>query len=143
MPTSDRWAGEVERVCQAALDCAPADRAAFLDRACAGDPALRREVEALLAHTSAADRFIESPALDVAARQIAAGAAVRIGEHLGPYEVTGMLGAGGMGEVYRARDSHLGRDVAIKILPPIFLADPERLARFEREARVLASLNHP
>jgi len=133
---------ELERICQEALDCASADRAAFLDRACAGDTALRREVEALLAQASAAEGFIESPALDVAARQIAA-AAVRIGERVGPYEVTGRLGAGGMGEVYRARDSQLGRDVAIKILPTIFLTDPERLARFEREARVLASLNHP
>ena len=138
-----RRESDVERVCQAALDCASADRAAFLDRACGGDAALRREVEALLAHASAAERFIESPAVDVAAQEIAAAAAVRIGERLGPYEVTGTLGAGGMGEVYRARDSHLGRDVAIKILPTIFLADPGRLSRFEREARVLASLNHP
>ena len=134
---------DVERVCQAALDYAAADRAAFLDRACAGDTALRGEVEALLAQATAAEGFIEAPALDVAARQVAAGAAARVGERLGPYEVTGTLGAGGMGEVYRARDSHLGRDVAIKILPTIFLTDPERLARFEREARVLASLNHP
>ena len=62
---------------------------------------------------------------------------------IGPYQVGELLGAGGMGEVYRARDSRLGRDVAIKILPPAFMADPERVARFEREARVLASLNHP
>ena len=66
-----------------------------------------------------------------------------LGSRLGPFEVTGLLGAGGMGDVYRARDTRLGRDVAIKILPPAFTADPDRLARFEREARVLASLNHP
>ena len=65
------------------------------------------------------------------------------GTRLGHYEVVGAIGAGGMGEVYRATDSLLGRDVAIKILPPAFAQDPERLARFEREARVLASLNHP
>ena len=65
------------------------------------------------------------------------------GTRLGPYEILGSLGAGGMGEVYRARDTKLGRDVAIKILPVSFASDPERLARFEREARVLASLNHP
>src|SRR5215472_9757623 len=65
------------------------------------------------------------------------------GSKLGPYEILATLGAGGMGEVYRARDSKLGRDVAIKILPPIFAEDAGRMARFEREARVLASLNHP
>src|SRR3954468_4961234 len=64
------------------------------------------------------------------------------GSHIGPYAVTGPLGKGGMGEVWRARDSRLGRDVAIKALPPEFALDPDRLARFEREAKVLASLNH-
>ncbi len=65
------------------------------------------------------------------------------GARLGPYEIQAPLGAGGMGEVYRARDTRLGRDVAIKILPEVFTSDPERLARFEREARMLAALNHP
>jgi len=65
------------------------------------------------------------------------------GTRLGPYEITGSLGAGGMGEVYRARDTRLNRDVAVKVLPELFLSDPERLARFEREAQLLASLNHP
>jgi serine/threonine protein kinase len=65
------------------------------------------------------------------------------GMRIGAYEVTGLLGAGGMGEVYRARDTRLGRDVALKLLPEVFAANPERLARFEREARTLASLNHP
>src|SRR6187401_1684187 len=65
------------------------------------------------------------------------------GTRLGPYDIISALGAGGMGEVYRARDSRLDRDVAIKILPPPFAADPDRLARFEREAKTLASLNHP
>jgi eukaryotic-like serine/threonine-protein kinase len=66
-----------------------------------------------------------------------------LGRTLGPYTIQARLGAGGMGEVYRARDSQLGRDVAIKILPRVFTSDPDRLARFEREARVLAALNHP
>jgi serine/threonine protein kinase len=65
------------------------------------------------------------------------------GTRLGPYEVTALLGVGGMGEVYRAHDTKLERDVAIKVLPPAFMADAERLTRFEREARLLASLNHP
>src|SRR5215510_12456364 len=67
----------------------------------------------------------------------------RIGRQIGSYQILDLLGAGGMGEVYRARDTKLGRDVAIKILPRAFTTDPERLARFEREARVLAALNHP
>ena len=65
------------------------------------------------------------------------------GARLGPYEILSSIGAGGMGEVYRARDTRLQRDVAIKVLPDLFAADPERLARFEREAQMLASLNHP
>ena len=65
------------------------------------------------------------------------------GTRIGPYEITGRLGAGGMGEVYRARDARLNRDVAIKVLPEAFALDDERLARFRREAQVLASLNHP
>src|ERR1043166_2175994 len=65
------------------------------------------------------------------------------GARLGPYEVVSAIGAGGMGEVYRARDTRLGRDVAIKVLPDSFASDPDRLARFEREAQLLASLNHP
>ncbi len=64
------------------------------------------------------------------------------GTRLGPYEIQGLLGAGGMGEVFRARDTRLGREVALKLLPDDFAADPERVARFEREAKVLASLNH-
>ena len=65
------------------------------------------------------------------------------GSRLGAYEIVAPLGAGGMGEVYRARDTKLGRDVALKLLPDAFASDPDRLARFQREAHVLASLNHP
>ena len=69
--------------------------------------------------------------------------AVAAGAKLGPYEILALIGAGGMGEVYRARDTKLKRDVALKVLPEAFASDPERLARFQREAEVLASLNHP
>src|ERR1700748_3107095 len=65
------------------------------------------------------------------------------GTQLGPYEVLELIGAGGMGEVYRARDTRLGRDVAVKVLPASFASDPERLRRFEQEARAVAALNHP
>ena len=68
---------------------------------------------------------------------------LQVGSRLGPYSVTAKIGEGGMGEVYRARDTTLDRDVALKVLPDAFTADPDRLARFEREAKVLASLNHP
>src|SRR6266853_6432520 len=69
--------------------------------------------------------------------------ALSVGERLGPYEVLAPIGAGGMGEVYRARDTKLKREVAVKVLPEAFARDPERMARFQREAEVLASLNHP
>ena len=88
--------------------------------------------------------FLEDPALAAAAPMISeTGPSVLTGRRLGVYQVQALLGVGGMGEVYRAHDTRLRRDVAIKILPRAFTADPDRLARFEREARVLASLNHP
>jgi serine/threonine protein kinase len=68
--------------------------------------------------------------------------ALAAGQHLGPYEILSLLGAGGMGEVYRARDTQLKRDVAVKVLPSDVAADPDRLSRFQREAEILASLNH-
>ena len=115
---------------------------AFLDEACGGDADLRRQVELLLAKAEEAGSFLETPAMrDITVTQTAAVAL--LGRQFGPYRILSPLGAGGMGEVYRAHDSKLGRDVAIKTLPPEFARDPERLARFRREARTLASLNHP
>ena len=112
--------------------------------ACGHDDALRREVEALLAHAQTAEGFLEAPIGEVAAHVLAdERAASLVGRQIGSYEILSLLGAGGMGEVYRARDTKLGRDVAIKVVADVFLSDPERLARFEREARVLATLNHP
>ena len=110
------------------------------------DPTKRceREVEALLAHAQTAEGFLEASMGEVAAQVLADehGASL-VGRQIGPYEILSLLGKGGMGEVYRARDTKLGRDVAIKVVADAFLSDPERLARFEREARVLATLNHP
>jgi serine/threonine protein kinase/Tol biopolymer transport system component len=131
---------EIERICQAALECPHPEREAFLAKTCGGDGDLRREVERLLAHESAASGFLETPA--VAAHGLSQPA-LQVGQQLGVYTILSSLGSGGMGEVYRARDATLGREVAIKALPPIFTGDAERLARFEREARLLAALNHP
>jgi serine/threonine protein kinase len=124
-----------------ALEKPAAERDAFLTEACAGDDALRQEVESLLAYESASPPFLEAPAAVALGR--AATGQTMIGETLGSFRIVGKLGEGGMGEVYRARDNKLGRDVAIKILPPHFSADSERRARFAREARTLATLNHP
>jgi serine/threonine-protein kinase len=134
----------IEDVCDAALDRDVRDRAAFVEAACAGDETLRREVEALLAHAQKGEAFLASPIGEVAAQVLAdAPDTSLVGQQIGTYTILSRLGAGGMGEVYRARDSRLHRDVALKILPPAFAADPDRLTRFQREAHILASLNHP
>ena len=106
---------------------------------------VQHEVESLLAHEEAVADFIETPALHAAAslEGTQAEAPPMTGGQIGPYKILSLLGVGGMGEVYRARDTKLGRDVAIKILPSLFTHDSDRRARFEREARLLASLNHP
>ena len=108
---------------------------------------LRREVESLLALEGNAENFMESSALEAVAEQLAKEQpllrTLNPGTKLESYEILGPLGAGGMGEVYRARDSKLNRDVALKILPAIFADDADRMTRFRWEAQVLASLNHP
>jgi serine/threonine-protein kinase len=131
----------VERVCSEALECEPSARGAYLVEACAGDEDLRREVESLLAREARANGFLDSSPYVVDAATV--NRVLQPGVRLGPYLVLEQIGAGGMGEVYRAKDTNLGRDVAIKVLPEAFAQDPERLARFEREAKTLASLNHP
>jgi eukaryotic-like serine/threonine-protein kinase len=133
--TPDRWR-EIDRVWHAVLSRPEHERAAAVADLCSGDETLRGEVESLLTHVAQA----------TAAGFGAAAATARgslLGRHLGSYVVRRLLGAGGMGEVYQAHDATLGRDVALKIIPDPWLADPDRRARFEREARLLASLNHP
>jgi eukaryotic-like serine/threonine-protein kinase len=134
---------QVERICLGALDLEGTARRTYLDSACDGDADLRREVESLLAYEQAAEGFIHAPAVEHVARALAKSATLSSGDRIGPYEVLAVLGSGGMGEVYRARDTKLRRDVAIKVLPQLFLSDPTRRARFEQEARTLAALNHP
>jgi hypothetical protein len=132
----------IDDVCDAALVRDVRERAAFVAAACGDDEALRREVEALLAHAQRAERFLEMPIGEVAARLLAdRHRASLAGRQIGSLQILSLLGAGGMGDVYRARDTKLGRDVAIKVLADVFLSDPERLAGFEREAHVLATLN--
>ena len=139
----DRWR-RVEELYHAAAARAEGERAAFLREACAGDDDLLREVESLLAEGSSKEGVLELTAMAGAAQQVSdASAASLTGRRLGAYQILAPLGAGGMAEVYRARDTKLGREVAIKVLPAAFTANFERLARFEREARVLAALNHP
>ena len=99
-PARERWQ-RVEQLCQAALDCEAGERAAFLNQACAGDEGLRHEVESLLKHQEQAERFIETPALEVAAEAIASDQAGSVaGRHISHYQILSILGAGGMGEVY-------------------------------------------
>jgi serine/threonine protein kinase len=126
-------------VCQAALARPAAERSAFLDEACAGEPDLRRAVDAVLtgqgevATRGSAETTVWNPGQ----------AALTAGARLGPFEIQSFVGAGGMGEVYRGRDTRLGRAVAIKVLPPDLAASPERRHRFEQEARAVSLLNHP
>ena len=140
--TPERWQ-RIEALYHAAHAQPPDERAAFLADACPEDAALRGEVEALLNDPVSEDEFLRRPALAVA--QIVSRIALEdmTERPLGGYHLKALLGAGGMGEVYRAHDPKLGRDVAIKVLPQEFTSDPDRLARFEREARMLAALNHP
>src|SRR5262245_58366362 len=141
--TPERWQ-EVERLYYAALQRAQSERAAFLSDACVGDPTLRRVVESLLAGEGVVDHVLGTAALRAAASLIGDDtASPLVGGQFGSYTIQSLLGAGAMGAVYRARDTKLGRDVAIQVLPAVFTSDPERLRRFEREARVLAMLNHP
>jgi len=135
--TNDRWK-RIESLFHAARERAPADREAFLQEACAGDSSLHDEVASLLVTVGAS--FVDRGVEGVMSLQ---GGPSLTGRQLGPYAVGPLLGAGGMGEVYRARDTKLGRNVAIKILSARWLADADRITRFEREARLLASLNHP
>ena len=153
--SDDRWP-RVKALFQAAVELPTAERDAFLAAAAGDDDALRREVESLLTSDAANVSFLDRlpvagaallgdplTALPASRDQTLAHPVLTSGLRVGPYEVVAPLGAGAMGEVYRARDTKLNREVALKVLPELFAFDPDRLARFKHEAQVLASLNHP
>jgi len=138
----ERWQ-RIESLFLSALEKPPAERASFLDHACSTDHALRREVESLLAHESLAAGFLESGDSPMPTAEASPRALLSVGESIGPYSILELVGAGGMGEVYKAYDQRLQRNVAIKFLSHRFAADAASFQRFEREARAASSLSHP
>ncbi|MGH9760369.1 MAG: serine/threonine-protein kinase, partial [Blastocatellia bacterium] len=141
----ERWQ-QIDRLLDEALELAPEQRAAFLDRACAGDDSLRKEVESLLAHDERISGFIAAPALAEATAlsinsQIEGGSPPK--KKIGSYKVLRSIGSGGMGDVYLAVDQRLGRKVALKLLRTDLTCNQDRLRRFQQEARAASALNHP
>src|SRR5262245_47525704 len=142
-----QW-GQIKEIYDHALDLSNDEREGFLAEACGEDGDLRREVESLLAAHEDAGQFLQSPAVEVAAREIVADevtspAVQLIGRELASYKIVSLLGRGGMGEVYLAEDKRLHRKVALKLLPVQFTNDSERVRRFEREAKAASATNHP
>jgi non-specific serine/threonine protein kinase len=131
----DRWR-QIDKIFHDLIEQTPEQRASLLDRLCADDPSLKKEVEELIQAYERSGSFLDSTAPAPVAGSL-------FGRTLGSFEVKALIGCGGMGEVYRAHDTKLKRDVAIKVLPEEFSRDAERVSRFQREAEALASLNHP
>ena len=138
----DRWR-QVDLLLEEALELPQEERSSFLDCACAGDSRLRRDVDALLQAHQKSDGFLQETAIQVRARQIAVDQPSLIGRRVDHYQVLALIGVGGMGEVYRAKDVRLDREVAIKVLPDHLARNPDALDRFEREAQAVAALSHP
>ncbi len=144
-PNPDQWQ-RIYQLFGEATELPPNERTAFLQQACDDDD-VRQEVEALLVANDDAiadTAFLNTPALEVAAQAIAEEHAIaRIGKEIGHYRILSLLGRGGMGEVFLAQDTKLGRHVALKLLPPEFTRDSERVQRFRQEAHAVSALNHP
>src|SRR5580658_6744131 len=141
--TSERWR-KIEELYHLAQARDPNERGAFLAEACPGDAELQRQIEALLAQ-DADGQILDGPAAQLLSEttENPNAKSLSAGDKLGPYEIVAFIGAGGMGEVYKAQDSRLRRSVALKILPAEVSLDPKRRQRFERESRAVAALNHP
>lgn len=141
--TPERWQ-RVKEVFEAVLERDSSQRAVFLDEACDGDVALRREVESLIESYEKEKSFMSLPVMAAAAQSLLIEQAESlVGQMVGHYKILVPIGAGGMGEVYLAQDTRLGRQVALKLLPTYLSGDSDRLRRFEQEARAASSLNHP
>jgi len=140
--TPERWQ-QIDKLLGRAVEHEPGQRAAFLDEACAGDAELRREVESLLIYHTKAEQLLNRPALDLTAEKLAAEPPSLLGQSLGPYQIQSLLGAGGMGEVYKARDTRLNRTVAIKAVPRSLSDRADLRRRFVQEAKAASALNHP
>jgi len=141
--TPERWQ-QITNIFEAALEQPTGERVAFVNERCAGDEALRREVDAMLSSHQQASRFIEEPAVNVAARLTPkTDGASLVGKLISHYKVVSLVGSGGMGEVYLAEDTRLGRRVALKLLPEDLAKDEQRVNRLQQEARAASNLNHP
>ena len=139
----DRW-HRVKELFQSALEREPSQRTAFLDQACGGDDELQKEVESLIASHEKTGSFIDAPAFEAAAQVLREkNPELTPGQRIGHYKILSLLGAGGMGEVYLAQDTRLGRKLALKMLPASFTADQKQVRRFEQEAHAASALNHP
>ncbi|MBP1599833.1 MAG: prkC 29 [Acidobacteria bacterium] len=128
----ERWE-QISRIYHAALEAGDEDRGRFLAEACAGDPDLRAEVESLLSKHGQAGGFLGNPAIKEMASQLGDGPPSLLGRKLGPYQMLGLIGSGGMGEVYKALDTRLNRSVAIKVLPRHLSEQTDLRRRFEQD----------
>ena len=142
--TPERWE-HIKEVFYGALERPPGERAPFIDSACGGDEAARREVSQLISAHEETGEFLDAPAFEVAAKSLAGSEPEGLvdGQAVSHYRVIRALGAGGMGEVYLAEDTRLRRRVALKLLPASFTDETQRVRRFELEARAASALNHP
>src|SRR6185503_3087674 len=138
----ERWQ-QIDKILEQALEQEPVRRNLFLESACAGDEELRKEVETLLAAHDQGGSLLSSPAVAAATQKPANPLQSLMGRSVSHYQILSRLGEGGMGIVYKARDQHLDRFVAIKVLPPELVADPDRKKRFVQEAKAASALNHP